>query len=299
MDRLGRGGEGPGEFASLGQAWARGDTIEAFDSRLRRITRFLPDGSVEVVTLEREVPAETAIPAPLPDGWVVAGIAGASPGARDEIVVHRFGRDGAHLGEIARVPGIERAQYPTGGAGPPPLSPRAVIDAHGYRVYLAETLVPEIRVLDATGSPRDPLSWDPGPGPMPAEALRLVRDSALVRADPDRCALLESQLQLAPPEEISVFWSFLSDPEGYLWIRPYEPLRHAVALGGLGAGSYLLGGAGHGGDRRILALDGSEVSSVRVPDELRLLRVERDAVVGLHRNELGVESVRVHRLERR
>ena len=44
-------GDGPGEFISLGGAWARGDTIEAYDGRLRRITRFIPGGELKVVVL--------------------------------------------------------------------------------------------------------------------------------------------------------------------------------------------------------------------------------------------------------
>ena len=51
MERLGGRGEGPGEFVSLSAAWPRGDTIEALDSRARRMTRFLPDGTVEVISI--------------------------------------------------------------------------------------------------------------------------------------------------------------------------------------------------------------------------------------------------------
>lgn len=41
---IGREGEGPGEFRALRFVWtARGDTIEAFDTFLRRLTRFTPD----------------------------------------------------------------------------------------------------------------------------------------------------------------------------------------------------------------------------------------------------------------
>lgn len=75
LETLGGPGEGPGEFRSLGSVWARGDTIEAFDSELRRVTRFFPDGSAEAVALEATAPAQAAVRSALPDGWALASVA--------------------------------------------------------------------------------------------------------------------------------------------------------------------------------------------------------------------------------
>lgn len=44
LARVGRSGEGPGEFRSLGQVAWKGDTMLVVDSRLRRITYLAPDG---------------------------------------------------------------------------------------------------------------------------------------------------------------------------------------------------------------------------------------------------------------
>jgi len=49
---LGSAGQGPGEFAGLAVAWARGDTIEAFDRRLNRLTRFVAGQAPETIPLE-------------------------------------------------------------------------------------------------------------------------------------------------------------------------------------------------------------------------------------------------------
>lgn len=302
LERLGRAGEGPGEFASLSQAWSRGDTIEAMDGSLRRITRFLPDGSTQVVTLAEAVGVQGSVPEPLSDGWVTTGVASGGVGERDEIVVHRFGRDGSHLQEIARVPGMERVRYPSGGTGPPPLSPRALIEVRNDRIYVAETLTPEIQVFDTSGTLERTVTWEPEPLPSPAEALRQVRE--LAEAEPEYVRrtpspLVEGSLALPPPERLSVFGDFLVDPEGYVWIRAFDPTRHAQVLGGSGSPSYLWGGSGAGDVWRVLAPDGSEVGPIQIPDALELLRVDSDIVIGVRRDEFGVESVQVHRLQRR
>lgn len=73
--RLGGSGEGPGEFRYLSAAWPRGDTIEAFDSRLRRVNRYLPDGSLEVVAIPGgEYPDMSVAVGPLGEGWVLGGV---------------------------------------------------------------------------------------------------------------------------------------------------------------------------------------------------------------------------------
>ena len=90
-----------------------------------------------------------------------------------------------------------------------------------------------------------------------------------------------------------MFWDFLVDPEGFLWIQPYEPLAHAFALGGR-----YVGGVGNGGAWFVIALDGRAAGSIEVPDGLELTQITRTSVVGIRRDELGVESVHVHRTRR-
>ena len=299
LERLGRPGEGPGEFRALSEAWARGDTIEVMDGELRRITRFLPDGTVETIRLAEAPGVHGSVPEPLSDGWITTGVAAASMDDRDEIVIHRFAEDGTHLGEIARVPGMERVRYPSGGSGPAPLSPRAQVEVRGDRIYVAETLTPEIRVFLPDGTLERSITWEPDPGPGPADALAEVRARAEAMRDEGRPGIVEPALSLPAPDRISPFWSFLVDAEGYLWIRDYEPAQHAMVLGGSGGGSYLRGGAGPGGEWRVVDPEGTEVGWIRIPEGLEPLRVDSEVVLGLHRDPLGVESVRVHELERR
>lgn len=292
VERLGRQGEGPGEFAVLSSAWHRGDTIEAADGRLRRVTRFLPDGTVEIVPLRAAAPGETVPPGPLRDGWVVGGIAGVRMNARDEIALHGFSLDGAHRGELARTKGIERIAV-AGGSGVHPLSPRAVVRVGGDRIYVGETESPRIRVIDLHGDVEREFTWQVSAAPEPEAALRAVREA------PDPLPLFAHLLPEAPiPERLSVFWDFLVDGLGFVWVRPYDPRVHAAALGGLEGGDYLTSPGGGGGSWLLLSPEGEVAGSVDVPEGLRPVQVTADRLVGIHVDTLGVETVRVHILTR-
>ena len=287
LESLGRPGGGPGEFMSLNAAWPRGDIIEAFDNRLMRVTRFHKDGSVENVQLERRDRSEQALPGALPNGWAFRRIVAAHRDGRDEMGVHGFALDGAYLGDVAEVEGMARYRVP-GMSGPDPLSPKAVFAVGGGAVYVGETLTPRIRVLELNGTLVREITWE-ADRDLSAEAVfRMVVDSASARTETPR-QLLESFPHRDP---LPVFGGFLVDDEQFVWVRPFEPLLHAAALGGLQS-------VGPGGEWMIFSPEGVQVGSVKLPSELEPHQITSDAVVGIVRDELGVESVRVHSLTRR
>lgn len=293
VESFGGEGEGPGEFAELSSAWARGDTIEAADGRLRRITRFLPDGSVDVIRLlGAEAPGGTMPPGPVQGGWVTANVAGSEMNGRDLVAVHGFSRDGAYLGELAQTEGIKRTSV-AGGAGPHPLSPRAVVRIGNDEVYVGETESARIRVFDLHGNLEREITWVAADGVHPEEALRMVREA------PDSGPGFEHLLSEAPaPERLSVFWDFLVDELGFVWVQPYDPMKHAAALGGLGGGDYMISPGGGGGRWVVLSPDGETAGSVEVPEGLRPTHIRTDHLVGIHVDTLGVQSVQVHSLSR-
>ncbi len=296
LEGLGGRGEGPGEFMRLSAAWPRGDTIEAFDSELRRVTRFLPNGSTEVVPISSGEYASLGLGAgPLGRGWVLGGVATAGFGQRDRIAVHHFDRDGGHLGELTSVGGIVRYSAGNLGGGPEPMSPRSVAVSDGSHLYFGDTLEPVIRRTSAPGMAVGEIAWEPPESPSVRDALDEVIDLAASRAPADQASATRARYEAAPvPDELSVFWDFLVDPDGFLWIQPYEPLAHAFALG---AG--YVGGVGNGGAWSIVTLDGRPAGSIEVPEGLELTQISRTSVVGIRRDELGVESVHVHRIHRR
>lgn len=289
---LGGRGAGPGEFMSLRAAWPRGDTIEAFDDELLRITRFAPDGTTATTPLDPVPSAQAAIPGVFAEGWAFYGVQSARPGTRDAMRVHRFSRTGEHMGAVAALEGM--ARFEAGNfRGPTPLSPRWFVALHGGELFLSESLTPRIDVIDVLGDTVREIVWEPEPSPPVEGVLRAVIDSA---APPSRAGTSDSgpraRLEAAPaPDRLSVFWGLIVDEEGFVWVRPFEPLENAAALGGLR-------GHGSGGEWMIFSREGERVGRVALPDDLEPVRITSDAVIGIRRDALGVESVQVYALER-
>jgi len=291
LESMGRQGEGPGEFFVLSSAWARGDTIEAADGRLRRITRFFPDGSLEVISLRGAVGVQSAPPGPLEGGWLMAGVERVELNGRDPIVLHSFSKEGTHLGEVARTLGIHRVQA-EGAARVHPLSPRAVVRIGPDGIYVGETESPRIRVYDFSGALRREMVWNTE-GIDPEAALGVVQDT------PNPEPIFEHGLrEAAVPDRLSVFWDFLVDELGFVWVLPFHVRRHAAALGGLGGGDYLTSPSGGGGPWLLFSPQGEPLGSIEVPPEVRPAQITSDALVGIRVDSLGVESVQVHSLVR-
>jgi hypothetical protein len=291
---------GPDRVPFLRSAWARGDTVEAFELRGQRLTRFHPDGVIETISADR--PADGAsgglrwgnvddVIGPLGEGWAAAAIAGVRWNARDSMSLHALGRDGSTSQRVAVVDGMHRERYGNG-SGPHPLSPTALYAVHGDALYVAESLTPTIRVYDASGALvrqiHVPLS---APAVSPT-ITREVVDSAVVleQANPSRLPARWSGLD----GPISIFWDFIVDELGFVWVRPYDPWRHSLALDGLPGGF-----GGPGGRWLVLSSEGAEVGWIDVPAGLEPVQVTRDAVVGSSHGNSGLAFVRVHPLTRR
>ncbi len=297
LKSFGRRGEGPGEFAALTAAWARGDTIEALDGDLMRITRFFPDGRTQVIRLDADRRGDTAPRGAIPGGWVTVGFEGFAESGRDLWSLQLFEKDGALTGELAQLEGIARISVP-GYSGAHPLSPRAVLRAAQGRLYLAETLTPRIQVLSLAGGVEREISWETEEWLTPREAMSLVREAATSGDTPDHVAgqLLRTD---EIPSRMSVFWDFLVDELGFIWIRSYDPVKHSFSFVRFLGGGYISGTSGEGGAWRIFSPEGVEVGVVEVPEGLAPAQITRDALVGIRTDPaLGFESVEVYALTR-
>lgn len=294
LNSLGRKGSGPGEFVELQSVWSRGDTIEALDVRLHRITRFLPNGTVQTVMLRSGMHDMAATSGPVGTEWLVGGVASAGYGRRDSVAVRRFARDGSDRGVVGVAAGFARYQS-TEMSGPEPLSPRPVLQAHGGRLYIADNMTPSIRVMQANGTVERTITWTPPRAISARDALRMVIDSAVARVPADRGPSVRRRWEDAPVRDrMPAFSTFLVDDLGYIWIRPYDPFKHSNALDGL-----MLPGGGPGGRWTVLSPAGVRVGDIDMPADLAPIRITSDAVVGIAHDELGVESVRVHGVQRR
>ena len=287
---LGGEGEGPGEFREIGSAWAQGEEIEAFDGDLRRVTRFGPGGTLETIQLETTGAAERMAPGTFEGGWLAYGVEEVGADGRDRMGVHSFDESGMHRGVVAQVLGMRRYVHSRGG-GPVPLSPWAWITGRGNEVFVSQGSEARLMALDRDGVVLREVTWDVEPTTSPEEALRVVVDSAVSRVPEEDRASYRAVLDEAPAPQLPALAGLIVDELGFVWIRPYEPLRHAAVLGGLGR-------PGPGGVWRVLSPEGVQVSEVSMPEELEPSQITSDRVVGIRRDDLGVESVQVYRLVR-
>lgn len=292
VQSLGSPGQGPGEFVDLAAAWAREDTIEALDYGLNRVTRFVPEQAPETILLEDVASAQSGAPGLTDGSWVRFGVKEVQSSGRDLISVHHFAPDGSHIAELGETFGFRRHVH-DGGRGPDPISPRAVVRTDGTRVYMAETLSARIEVFDvATGITRS-LEWEPRRPFAHAEAVEIARGqvSEAGSQQMDEAWTLASFRALTGDETVPVFWDFLVDGEEFVWVRDYDPRIHATNVGGLST-------AGPGGEWSVLDSDGRRVTTVAIPDDFSPVSIESNYLIGIRRDELDVESVRVYRIER-
>jgi len=287
---LGGEGEGPGELMSISGAWARGNLIEVFDSDLRRVTTFHPDSAPRVIRLAAEGVAQSVVPRAFSEGWVTFGVDEVDPTGRDRVSAHLFGVDGTRIRELMSIRGMWRYRGEFGG-GPVPLSPWAWFASGGERLFAADGLLPRIHVLDLLADSSRLITWEPTSEWTAREAFRRVSDSAVSVAPDDRKAMARARMDEAPTPELPVLGGLIVDALGFIWVRSYDPLVHSMALGGLG-------NPGPGGTWQIFASDGEPLPPVSLPPDLRPTFIGAERVVGVSRDALGVESVRVHALVR-
>jgi hypothetical protein len=298
MQTLGRQGEGPGEFADLTAAWPRGDTIEVYDYRLQRVTQFPGIGDPTVIRLNTLPLGSALAEGALRDGWLARVMmssiqTGAPQARRDSLALILWQRNGTRGREIGQVEGLARYVDANGGVTPDLLSPETRVIVSRNAIYVGDTRYPAIRVLDPTSDSTMLIEWATTDNRSPGDVFSDVVDTLLARTPEERRPQLRERIAAAPvPSFLSVFWGFLVDDLGFIWIRPYEPLVHAHALGGWA-------GTGPGGDWLVVSPQGQLAGTIRLPDDLEPTYISTDAVVGVRRDTLGVESVALHALSRR
>lgn len=298
---VGRGGGGPGEFQSLeGLAPYRGDSVVAWDATLRRLSVFGPDGVLGRAAAVHDPGGVTAmLRGVLNDGSVVleptetlAEFARARSGERrDSVAYVRFTAGGERARVLARRADREQVTRREGAR----ISRRPVLfgrdsyaAAGGGRVYVGENDAFRVDVLDAEGrmvaSVRRAAALAPVDGQALARARAAEAESRgatrgrLAAAGIPNPGLAEGELPVR--ETVPAYDRLLVDADGALWVRdflaaPDDPQRWSV-----------------------FSPDGAWLGTVDTPAGLEILQVGATWVLGRGRDELDVESVRLHRLQR-
>lgn len=299
-------GEGPQEFhrgiASFSRG--RGDTILILSGDLA-FKVVSPDGLVVdqarigwgPLGFQCHMTQPEAIIPAADHGLIVqageAGRAGCPPMAegryRTTDLVMRLDVETHDLDTLGVFPGTERD-----GGGFAAFGRSLAVAISTDRVFVGDTGGDSIAVFSLSGERRG--SWTvplgartiPGSVRMPQVEPRLQRDGSV--AAPGALAL---ELDSIYPR----FGRLLADGVGYLWVMSYPPLDEPVDAFRLKSLNTWVVDP-EGADWTVMSPDGRVTASVRTPQDLYVLEVGTDYVLGVVRNELDVESVRLYELTR-
>jgi hypothetical protein len=283
---LGRSGEGPGEFGWLDWSVVMpGDSILAWDGRLRRLTVFAPTG--EVSRIERVSVAGAHL-------WM------SEDGFPDGSLLIVMIEDAA---------GTYATLDPVDSAGPQPLltmsergiytdqegrfwsipfMPRHAVTLSPDRVYATSGEAFSFRGYRLDGPLAIDVSVGYAPRPITPEEIATYKAErrAELREREERAAQRGMVINQPPlddlpyPDVYPVLDDIRTDAEGMIWVREYVPADSAPQTW-------------HVFDRA-----GEYRARVRLPSGLHVLEIERDAIYGRWTDELGVRSARVYPLSR-
>jgi hypothetical protein len=288
---VGRVGDAPGEYRLItGLGAGPGDSLCVYDYGARRFTVLTAQGDfVRVVTLGATLSAPNAV-GRLADGsfavkeqWS-SNIQGERQTGltRGTTAVTRILPDGSRFDTVATVLGREVFLSDENGRAvmSAPLFARASsASVIGNDVYVGDQTTFEILRYSAEGDLRQIIR-------VPDADLRITQDDVdaviageLARVPESRHPLLRSFLEsMDMPPTRPAYGRLHVDQDRKLWVA--KPTRYPYA-----ARSWTLFNA-----------DGRLLGEVAMPEGLRLQQAGRDWVLGVWRDDLGVEYVALHRL---
>jgi 6-bladed beta-propeller len=281
----GRAGRGPGEFGAL--QWVRShfrDSIFVYDARQRRLTRFGIDGRLAGVTDRLELSNSLPVGAlsdKLLTYWTVFRVV--SDTDRPYMTPAEYwlyDRENQSIGELAASSGTMEfvvweqnaalGRYRSMYAFPFDIMPAAAVGEE--RIFMTDGEAPEVRVYDVEGLLRQ--IWrvdDPGREVTEADVERFVDAMVSQADDPD--AVRAGYANVESPEHMPLFESLIVDGVGWLWAATYD-MSHAPP-------------------HAWVVFDSSGVArgTVHTPEGLEIHQIGRDFILGVERDELGVERV--------
>jgi hypothetical protein len=285
-------GEAPGEYRYLTSVGTGpGDSLWAFDFGLRRFTVLAPSGeAVRTLSVGTALAAVTAV-GRLPDGgfvireqWSAAIHRSARGGlVRDPAAVARLSADGTTLDTIALVPGREVFIGSENGRAvmnAPLLARHAVAAMADGLVYVGDQETFEIRAYDGRGTLRRAIRVTGLDLTVAADDVRRAVDARLATASPSERTMLRAHYAaMTTPRTRPAYGPLVVDDLGNLWVGAFEfagPPRRWTVFGA----------------------DGTLRATVTMPPAFDLRQVAGDLAMGVWRDELDVEHVRVYGVDR-
>ncbi len=294
---LGGEGEGPGEFQAVHLAGVLpGDTLVVVDRRLLRISFLHPEGGF--LRSESMDSGESYLiqclgmfdgGSVLMEGLVLDALEAEGYSRRDQAFLS-IGADGALLADFGRFPGLESVMatfttdhgtattlqsVPFGKSGPGAVA--------GESFYYGSQDSYEVQQYGIDGGLRRIIRLDRPPAPVTADQLEAFIAAEMAGADDETQAReIRQRHEDGPaPDFHPAFSALFANHEGFLFVQgPEIPDATSVVLD-------------------VFDHEGRLVGAVPVPDGIdEVLEIGSGHLLGLHRDELDVEYVRMYSLDR-
>jgi hypothetical protein len=178
---------------------------------------------------------------------------------------------------VTVVPGTEFFRTPTA-MGSPAYPGTSFLGGDGSGVWLGDTKLPRLELWTDSGLGRI-VRWTADAPPLTPDLLTAFLDSIMLAAEgqlpPEGLALMRAEMSQFPTVERLPYWdNMLVTSEGAVWISD-APNRWVVLDPG-----------------------GRPIGEVTTPANFSIHDVAGDRVIGLHVDDLGVESVRAYAINR-
>jgi len=279
---LGRRGEGPGEFQYIGDLEVTPpDTLEIYDAQLHRLTRAVGDQVISTrsftgasgypeIYLGRFSNADHAL------AWIEQRPRDRSASLADPMIFGRFDDDGTLQTILGRTTGFVRE-----GRGPVPFTPSLHAFLVNDSVYFTNGLSPSLTVLDGYGVEVRSFGIS-SHRPSPESAWNEMEAELYRRGDTASVERLEGISDRETVPEVS---EVILDREGRFWFKRYAPTTDSHWLGGWDGA--------RGGQWEVVHPKTGLVAKVELPADLILLDARAGRILGMTRDELGVERIAV------
>lgn len=290
---VGREGSGPGEFGSVDRLTrAPGDTLVAYDGMQNRATVLTPDGRfVRVAGMPTAGDAPLRYAGRFGDGSLLLSrpamlTPDARPGLRrDTLAYFRSDASTGRADGISRLPGSETfvVAQGTGTTGyRRALTTEPVALTSGDSLFFATGEDLAVDVLGADGRLRRRIRAAVPTREVSAEDRARFREQMLEGSRGPARARLEAMLANMPfPPALPALERLLVDDAGNLWASEYRRPGEMA------------------GERwKVIDRSGRWLGVVEMPQGFRATHVGRDFVLGITRDSVNVERVRLHRLTR-
>lgn len=288
--RIGRHGEGPGEFNSVWQVHALSDTLVAFDHRARRITRFTSDGTpvdaIAITAPEYQLSRYELI-GRAAGRWLLQGSiyfpGGCGPQAMCWDTLPTLSVDSEDSVSLSTIEPAGVGMFASlQGAGGHPFGGRTRSAMRGQSPILGDGRTPEVRAYGANGEPSAIGRWDAEPRPARARDLEAFVDAAVERArvQGSPTNLVEARYDgIDLPDHMPLFDQLIVDPRGWVWLEPWAPAHEPDPT-----------------SWTVLGPDLEWLGEVQMPPGVRVLAIGADRVLGVWRDEFDVQMVGTWRL---